>query len=219
MTPQSGFFVIAPIVPQREAELRRLLAAMNGAPGRLKQEGCGIPFDQFDELHVARLLIVDDKTVGDNDVYGVPRPVYPLYLAFLGDVDGEGDRFLEKAASRAPAGLRTLFSCCEGFAHDTELVGWMKAHSVAAAANYVNWRGRTVRRIREEALLRDALDERIGAHRAELNGLTASAVHARLRALVGDDIAAGRIRLSPEEPTPFGWRVRNLVHLVAVPAL
>src|SRR3954451_13326784 len=113
MTPQSGFMVIAPIVAQREAELRRLLAAMNDAPGQLNVEGCAIRFDQFEELHVARLLIVDDRTVGDNAVYGVSSPVYPLYLAFLGDVDGGGDRFLEQVASRAPAGLCALFSCCE----------------------------------------------------------------------------------------------------------
>jgi hypothetical protein len=219
MTPQSAFLVVAPIVPQRELELRRLLAAMNDAPGRLKGEGCAIPFDQFEELHVARLLIVDDRTVGDNAVYGAPCPEYPLYLAFLGDVDGEAERFLEQVASRAPGGLRALFSCCEGFTDDAELLGWMKAHSVPPAASYVNWRGRTVRRIREEASLRDAIEERLRAHRAELDGLTASAVHARLRALVGDDIAAGRIRLSAEEPTPFGWRVRNLLHLVAVPLL
>ena len=93
MTPQSSFFVLAPVTPTREAELRGLLAAMNDAPGRLKADG-PIPFSQFDRLHYARLLIVDDKTVGDNQVYGLPTPIYPLYLVFLGDVDGDGDAFL-----------------------------------------------------------------------------------------------------------------------------
>ena len=36
MTPQSSFMVLAPIDPRREAELRRLLASMNDAPGRVK---------------------------------------------------------------------------------------------------------------------------------------------------------------------------------------
>jgi hypothetical protein len=217
MTPQSAFLVIAPIVPQREGELRRLLAAMNDGPGRLKLEGCSVPFDRFDELHVARLLIVNDQTVGDNGVYGVASPAYPLYLAFLGDVDGEASGFLEKAALQASAGLRAVFSCCEGFLPDTELLPWMKAHSVAAAANYVNWRGRTVRRIREEALLRDTLDDHVRVHRSELSGLSAAAVHRRLRTLIAEDIAAGRLTLSPEDPTPPGWRVRNALHLVGVP--
>ena len=36
------------------------------------------------------------------------------------------------------------------------------------------------------------------------------------------DVAAGRLTLSPERPTPLGWRIRNLLHLhrraVAAPA-
>jgi hypothetical protein len=36
MTPQAEFFVLAPVIPAREADLRRLLASMNEAPGRLK---------------------------------------------------------------------------------------------------------------------------------------------------------------------------------------
>jgi hypothetical protein len=82
---------------------------------------------------------VDDKTVGDNQVYGLPVPTYPLYLVFLGDVDGDGDAFLAEAASRAAAGLGALFSCCDGFTPGADLLAWMRAHSVAPAANYVNW--------------------------------------------------------------------------------
>src|SRR5262249_45264538 len=125
MTPQSQFFVLAPIVPAREAELRALLASMNEKPGVVKADNGIIPFAQFDRLHVARLFILDDTTVGDNRVYGLPRPDYPLYLGILGDVDGEGDAFLEEVAARAPAGLRALFSCCEGFGAQTDLVAWM----------------------------------------------------------------------------------------------
>lgn len=219
MTPQSEFFVLAPIVPAREADLRRLLASMNEAPGRLKTDNGIIPFAQFDRLHMARLLIVDDKTVGDNEVYGIPRPAYPLYLGFLGDVDGEGDAFLDELAARVPAGLQTLFSCCEGFTAQTDLVAWMKAHAAPASASYVNWRGRTVRRIREEAALHDALETYVQRHATELQHLPPIRVHAKLRELVNADVAAGTLRLSPEEPTPLGWRIRNLLHLVGVPLI
>ena len=43
-----------------------------------------------------------------------------------------------------------------GFATDTDLFDWMKQHEAPAIAVYVNWRGRTVRQIREEAALYDA---------------------------------------------------------------
>jgi len=218
MTPQSSFFVLAPVTPQREAELRGLLAAMNDGPGRLRADGA-IPFSQLEKLHYARLLIVDDKTVGDNQVYGVPPPVYPLYLVFLGDVDGDGDAFLADAASQAAAGLSAVFSCCDGFTPGQNLLAWMRAHSVPPAANYVNWRGRTVRRVREDAALRDALDAYVQRRAVELQGLSSSEVHRKLRMLAGEDIAAGRIVLSPEEPTPLAWRVRNLLHLIGVPLI
>jgi hypothetical protein len=219
MTPQSEFFVLAPIIPAREADLRRLLASMNEAPGRLKLDNGVIPFAQFDRLHVARLIIIDDKTVGDNQVYNIPRPDYPRYLGFLGDVDGDAGAFLAELAARTPAGLRALFSCCEGFAPEIDLVSWMKAHSAPSSASYVNWRGRTVRRIREEAALHDALQSHIERAASELRHMPPAGVHAKLRELVNLDVAAGRLTLSPEDPTPSGWRIRNVLHLLGVPLI
>src|SRR5712691_789136 len=136
--------ILAPVSPQREAGLRVLLASMNDGPGRLKPDNGLIPFQQFDTLHVARLLIVDDKTREDVRLYGIAPRTYPLYLTLLGDVDGDADAFLRELARRAPDGLRTIFSLCEGFTPQTDLVDWMKTHNVPAAASYVNWRGRTV---------------------------------------------------------------------------
>src|SRR5262245_22588765 len=114
MTPQSSFMVLAPIAPPREVELRRLLASMNDAPGRLNANNALLPFGEFDTLHMARFVILDDKTVDDVHIYGLSKPTYPLYLAFVGDLDGDADKFLEELARRAPGGLHAIFSCCEG---------------------------------------------------------------------------------------------------------
>jgi hypothetical protein len=73
MTPQSSFMVLAAVNPAHDAELRRLLASMNDAPGRINPDNALIPFQRFDALHVARLLIVDDRTVDDIRVYGSRR--------------------------------------------------------------------------------------------------------------------------------------------------
>ena len=32
------------------------------------------------------------------------------------------------------------------------------------------------------------------------------------------DVSAGRLTLSPEAPTPMGWRIANLLHLASLPA-
>ena len=152
MTPQSSFMVLAAIDSEREADLRQLLASMNDAPGRVNANNALIPFGQCDTLHFARLVILNDKTVNDVREYGLPTRTYPMYLAFLGDVDGDADAFLEELARLAPKGLSSLFSCCEGFTPETDLLAWMKKHSARPIASYVNWRGRTVRCIREEAI-------------------------------------------------------------------
>jgi len=96
MTPQGNFMILAPIVPSREAELRGLLNSMNEAPGWVNPNNPLVPFAQFDTLHFARFVILDDKNVGDLRIYGLPVRNYPLYLAFLGDIDGEEEVFLNE---------------------------------------------------------------------------------------------------------------------------
>ena len=211
--------VLAPIAPSREAELRRLLATMNDAPGRVNPSNPLIPFGQFDNLHVARLLILDDKTLDDGRVYSLPRRTYPLYLAFLGDVDGDADRFLKELARRAAAGLRALFACCEGFPPDADLVRWMKQHSAPSAAEYVNWRGRTVRQVREEAELHDSLHRYIQSNPAAFNGAQPRDVHAALQRFIRAETSGGRLTLSAEEATPLRSWIGNLVHLTGMPVV
>ncbi|HEY5954137.1 MAG TPA: hypothetical protein VIT18_07220, partial [Terrimicrobiaceae bacterium] len=100
MTPQSDFMVLATISPEREGELRRLLESLNGAPGHINPSNGLIPFGQFDTVHVARFVILKDNSPDDVCVHGLPLRDYPLYLAFLGNVDGEAETFLEDVARR-----------------------------------------------------------------------------------------------------------------------
>src|SRR5436309_15858054 len=159
MTPQSNFMVLAPIDPRREMELRQLLDSMNRGPGQVDPNNALLPFAEFDTLHFARFIILDDKTTEDVRVYGLSPRSYPLYLAFLGDVDGDANAFLGKLIKRAGNGLRKIFSCCQGFAPDTDRLDWMKQHDAPAIAAYVNWRGRRVRQNREEAALEHPLEK------------------------------------------------------------
>ena len=211
--------VLAAIDPRRDADLRRLLASMNDAPGQVNAGNALVPFREFESLHFARLLIIDDTTQEDRRIYGLPDQPYPSYLAFLGDVDGDGDAFLEQAATRASKGLRELFSCCEGFSASTDLLAWMKQHSMPSAADYVNWRGRTVRSVRENAALHESLERYVDANAATLAELPPEATHAALQQYVQAECSAGRLTLTPEKPTPVGWTIANLVHLIGVPLL
>jgi hypothetical protein len=148
MTPQSNFMVLAPINPERQTELCELLESMNYAPGRVNPNNELIPFGEFDTLHFARLIILDDRTTEDVRVYALTPRTYPLYLAFLGDIDGDVNAFVGKLIKRAGRGLGRIFSCCEGFTSDSDLLAWMNKHRAPPIAAYVNWLGRTVRQMR-----------------------------------------------------------------------
>jgi hypothetical protein len=218
MTPQSNFMVLAPIIPERETELRQLLDSMNFGPGQVDPNSALLPFAEFETLHFARFVILDDKTTEDIRVYGLTPRTYPLYLAFLGDVDGDANAFLGKLIKRAGKGLGKIFSCCQGFAADTDLFDWMKQHDAPAIAVYVNWRGRTVRQIREEAALYDALENYVDRNHAILHGLRPREFHEKLRAFVKAEQSAG-LTLSKEGPTPIGWQIKNLLHMIGFPLL
>ncbi len=217
MTPQSTFMVLAPIDPKRETELRQLLDSMNRAPGRVNSDNELIPFTEFDTLHFARFIILDDKTTEDVRVYGLAPRQYPLYLAFLGDVDGDANAFLGKLIKRAGKGLARIFSCCQGFSSSSDLLAWMRQHNAPAIAAYVNWRGRTVRQIREEAALYEALENYIEKNAAVLRDLAPQELHAKLQSFVESEKSEGRLTLSGESPTPVGWQIKNLLHLLGMP--
>ncbi len=219
MTPQSNFMVLAPIDPARETELRGLLDSMNQSPGVADPNNALIPFEQFDRLHYGRLVILNDQTTGDIRVYRMEPRTYPLYLAFLGDVDGDAESFREQLAHRAPVGLRAIFSCCADFDSETDLVGWMRDHEAPPIANYVNWPGRTVRRAWQEARLHDTLEDYLGSHASEFAELPAREIHRRLQEFIKAEKSAGRLALTPEAPTPGLWSIRNMLHLVGMPLL
>src|SRR5260370_32919785 len=95
----------------------------------------------------------------------------------------------------------------------------MKQHDAPAIAVYVNWRGRTVRQIREEAALYDALENYVDRNHGTLHGLRPRELHEKLRALVNAEQSAGRLTLSKEGPTPIGWQIKHLLHMSWVPLL
>jgi len=220
MTPQANFMVLAAIDPARLAELTALLISMNDEPGRTNPHNTLIPFAQFDTLHFSRLVILNDGTLNDVRAYGgEPAPTYPLYLAFVGDIDGDVDRFYEELVRRAGDGLRAIFSCCEGFTGTDNLVRWMRAHEAPPVAAYVNWRGRTVRQIQEEAALRETLRDYLQTNAGDFRKLPARDVHKRLRKFLETEVAAGRVTLTPEAATPIGWLIMNALHLIGLPLL
>jgi hypothetical protein len=194
---QGHFMVTAPVRPDRVQDLRDLLATMNSAPGVVDPHNALVPFGRFETIHVARFLVADDQTLDDRAAFpGLPERE-PVHLIFLADCDGPGDTLLARIAGEAGGGLRQIFAHCVDFDARTDLLAWMQARQTPPAAVYVNWIGRTVRQVREEAALHETL-------RTALAGMTErdpKLLHAKLRAA-----AANEPKLTPiEGRTPAQW--------------
>src|SRR4051812_5661711 len=147
--------VTAPVRPGREQSLRDLLATMIRSPGVVDPDNALMPFGRFDNIHVARFVVADDQTLDDRAAFPGLRPTEPILLIFLADCDGSADELLADIAQVAAVGLRKIFEHCEGFDGTTNLLAWMRDHQTPPTAIYVNWIGRTVRQVREEAALRE----------------------------------------------------------------
>jgi hypothetical protein len=214
MTPQSSFMVSAPIDPAQLAGLKALLASMNvrDRPGSADPANPFLPFASFAKLHYARFVILDDQTLGDFDRIGEPVPEYPVELAFLGDCDGPAEDFLRELAERAGAGLRQIFSHCEGFDANTDLRRWMRQHSLPAAAAYVNHIGRTVDQIHREDALRKGLVKFLKDNPPPATE-TPEQTRNRLLAHAGQN----NLIPPPGQSTPIGWQVRNILHFLSLP--
>ena len=217
MTPQSTFMVVAPLADGQETGLRSLLASMDALPGMADPENDLVPFGRFERLHFARFLVLEAPTGNDIVVYDIPPSPWPSSLVFLGDCDGPAESFLAELVERASPGLRRIFAFCRGFSADEDLLDWMRRHERRPSANYVNWIGRTVLQVHEEQALRAVLVDHLQNGGAVRNDEPPRAVHRRLARFVDSERQAGRLRLTPPEPTPLGWKVSNTLHAVGVP--
>jgi len=219
MISQSSLMVVARIDRRSADGLRALLATMNFAPGQLDAMNSLVPFGELENLHFARFVILDDQTLDDIQLYGLPPREYPLYLAFLCDFDGAPAEFLTDLVKCAGPGLRRVFSYCDDFTDRTELRRWIRDHDAPVATSYVNFRGRTVKQVREEARLRQAIGTYLGSNAGALEGQSAEQIRTHVRRFVNAETAAGRLTLTPPAPTPWGTKIGNAIHLLGVGAL
>jgi len=218
MTPQSTFLIVAAIRRGQIDNLRSLLASMNKTVGHADPENGLVPFGRFDRLHVARFVILELKTAKEIQEHGLtPREWHPS-LAFLGDCDGDRDSFLGELAALAEPGLRKIFSFCEGFSEDSSpLLEWMEKHRINPSANYINWVGRTVRQVHEEQALHQSLSTCLQEIVKTTGRENTRAIRQKLLSHVEKEKHAGRLSLTPPEPTPLDWKIRNTLHKIGIP--
>jgi hypothetical protein len=206
----------ATIAPARESGLRELLQSMNAEPGTADPHNPLLPFAAIETLHYARLVVVDDAMQADLRIVGVTAARIPTRLVLMGDCDGPAADCLAAMARVADGGLRRLFGHCEGFEEGGDLLAWMRANDRPVAVNFICRLGRTVRQVRENHALWRALAERVPRGPIDAPG-DAQRRCRELIDFVDAQRRAGHLALTEESPTPLGWQVANLVHLVWLP--
>jgi hypothetical protein len=205
---QSHFMVVAPVAQGRVDELRALLATMTDKPGRAVPHNSLVPFARIGTLHMARFVILIDRTPPDlAQAYGIDPSAYTPSLAFLGECDGPARPTLSELAAVAEDGLKLIFSHCAGFDPSGDLLRWMRRHSVRAAAAYTNWPGRTLTQIRDEAKLHRLLRAALGSGSAPVDA-SARGLHSWLRQVA----AAESPPLTPVGRWPSGYILRERLH-------
>ena len=179
-----------------------------------------VPFYQFSSLHVARFVIIESHTNDDIQAYGIEPGDWPATLGFIGDIDGDRDIFLAELSVRAGKGLTQIFSHCEDFDSDqSSLLQWMHKHNHNSSANYVNWIGRTVIQIQEDRELSLRLHKQLPIILEEEAGSHPRIIRNRIIEYVEQQVAEEGLKLSLPQPTPPGWFIRNIFHLLALPAV
>lgn len=211
MPDQTALTIRAFIRPGRSPELLDLLAEIN----RKGPHNEYLPFHDLPGVHFARLFILPEAT--DHD--GTPIPASLVYMA---DVDGAVHRHLTALTTRAAPGVDAVFAHCEGY--PTEPVEprqrdqWLRDRLAGGATRYTHTAGRGVAQIRQEATLREAVEDFLDRPGSVPAGASAVEAHRRIRAFVRGrpDL---RWALRPARGSSLGFRIRETAHLVAVPAV
>jgi len=207
MPHQLGVTIQAPVAAGRAAELRAWLAEI-GRKGLA--EG---PFDltRCHGVHFAKLYLLDEMPDLDG------RPI-PATLVFMSEVDAPLHRHLAELADLAAEGIDQAFGHCTGYpgpgAGRRARIAWLRRHMIPASAFYVNTVGRGLEQIRQEARLREALEDYLD--QGDWAGRAAAEIRRDLRAYVSRCPGLAWA-MKPPPPPPLRFRAGETVHMVAVP--
>lgn len=207
MPYQSALTVVAPVRDGAAADLDRLLEEMGDGVAN----GQVLDFESLTGIHFARLVLVP----ADTDPRG---RALPANLVYISDLDVAPSRHLTELARALGPGVDRVFGHCEGYPRapgPDQRLAWLRDHAVREPARYVNTRGRTVRQIRHEAELRDAVNDFLDRRRGDLAQREPGEIRAAVREFAaGDPALAWALEPAPR-PSALA-RARELVHLVGV---
>jgi hypothetical protein len=175
------------------------------------------PFDfaRLRGLHFAKFFILDDAA----DLDGAP---IPASLVLTTEVDAPVRRHLAELVGIAGAGIDAAFGHCTGYppagGWSRRRVRWLRRRMVRSGAAYVNTVGRGLEQIRQEARLREALQDYLDQPGHDWPADRPVQVRADIRTYVAGRPDLGWALRPPPRPRLL-WRAAELAHLIGVPLL
>lgn len=197
MPYQQALTIVAPVRAGARDELESLLATMGDGVAN----GSVLDFGALSSLHFARLAVVEE----DGDL--------PAHLILLTDFDVPVAQHLAELSERD--GIDRLFGHCEGYTPGDRL-DYLRRHTVKEQATYVNTRGRTANQIKQEAKLRDAIQDFLD--QGEWSARSPSEVRRAVRELLERSPALASALEPAERPGRLA-RLREKLHMIGIPLL
>jgi hypothetical protein len=206
MAHQVQLTVCAPIRRGAVPALKQVLDVINADSAH----NALIPFADIPTAHFGRLLIVEELSTG-------PR------LLLMIDADAPLDRVVISLAERACNGLDLVFGLCEDYpptgrrTHESRLA-YLRSKTLGVDMFYVHKVGRTLQQVRQEALLRQAL-ERFADHLQSQNGsssLSALEVRDLIQGFVSSEPGLAWAR-TPPDPVDLPFQIGEAIHMFGVP--
>jgi hypothetical protein len=207
MPHQVALTLAAHVRPGQVESLQKTLATM----GDGVSDPSVIDFGALEGVHFARFVVVDET----RDLEGRPLAALLLYMS---DLDVSSERHLRQLVDTAGDVVDRLFGHCEGYPFSPgrqDRLEYLRRRRIKEQAFYVNTVGRTARQIREEAVLRDRLEDFLDRS-PDLRDKDAVEIRRAVRSYVqADRTLSSALKPPPGLDLPF--RVRELAHLVLVP--
>lgn len=212
MTHQVALTIITRIKPGETEDLKQLLKTMSN---NVAQNDV-IPFGRLSNVHFARLLVLDEST----DLNGA---VISPSLLLMGECDAPLDRLLNELVDMAGAGLDKIYSHCEGYPVDGAItparrLAYLRVNMVEAQAYYVNTVGRMVQQIRQEAQLRNAIQDFLDHSQQDWSDHSSLEVRAKIQAYVRSERTLSWASKPPAQPGLL-FTLKETLHMVGIPLL
>lgn len=199
VTRQRAVTIVAPVKARQASRLKRALETVGTAP-----------FAHLTTTHFVRFLLLD-RTV---DLDGKPIEAQLVYMA---DIDEPLELHLDELLGGD--GVDRIFGHCEGYPTkgDASRLDWLRKHMVRVDAAYVNTIKRTVRQVRQEAELHDAIERFLDGSGVDWSTREPQDARSAIQDFVNTQPSLAWARAEPPG-TSLADRVRELAGALRLPA-